>query len=30
MTLSPDGQMLNFVNDDKERGGTMTFAAKKQ
>jgi hypothetical protein len=30
MTLSPDGQTLNFVNDNKERGTTMTFAAKKQ
>jgi hypothetical protein len=30
MTLSPDGQTLSFVNDDKERGTTMTFAAKKQ
>jgi hypothetical protein len=27
---SPDGQTLNFVNDDKERGTRMTFAAKKQ
>jgi hypothetical protein len=30
LTLSPDGQTLNFVNDDKERGTRMTFAAKKQ
>jgi hypothetical protein len=30
MTLSSDGQTLNFVIDDKERGGTTTFAAKKQ
>ncbi len=30
MTLSPDGQTLSFVSDDKERGTTMTFAAKKQ
>jgi hypothetical protein len=30
MTLSSDGQTLNFVIDDKERGSTMTYAAKKQ
>jgi hypothetical protein len=30
MTLSPDGQTLNFVYDNKERGTTMTYAAKKQ
>jgi hypothetical protein len=30
MTLSPDGQTLNFVQDNKERGTTMTYAAKKQ
>jgi hypothetical protein len=30
LTLSPDGQTLNFVTDDKERGTTMTVAAKKQ
>ena len=30
LTLSPDGQTLNFVTDDKERGTRMTFAAKKQ
>jgi hypothetical protein len=30
MTLSPDGQTLNFVYDNKERGTTMSYAAKKQ
>jgi hypothetical protein len=30
MTLSSDSQTLNFVIDDKERGGTTTYAAKKQ
>jgi hypothetical protein len=29
MTVSPDGQTLNFKYDNKERGTTMTYAAKK-
>jgi hypothetical protein len=30
MSLSSDGQTLNFVIDDKERGSRLTYAAKKQ
>jgi hypothetical protein len=30
LKLSADGQTLDFEVDDKERGSTMTFAAKKQ